>query len=409
MAAPLGVAGTLLGEDLETEAAEQPIAVRRRQPNEPTLEEIAQHYTCHEPYRDWCPHCVRGRGRSDRHFAKSHEHDALACIGIDYGYLGAELEATPLLCGKDQKQRWFHAIALPSKGVGDWSCKSFTELLRVAGHSRMVLRSDSEPSIVAFKTEVARLLSSKYGQEVLPENALTGAASSASNGLAEHAVNEIKSKVRCLKSALETFLKITVPSSHPSLTWLVSWAAITMNLFRRGPDGRTAWELRHGRSFNRQVCVFGEHLLWMAPGTRQGIESKWNHGCFLGFAILSNCAIVSDMKGDAYTSRTLRRLPPSQACDPELFLKIRATPWSPVGASRQRCLIDAPPLAFDAVPRLSRKLVMLRMRLRGCIFVVTLSCRSLGRLKVVLGVVLISLVLVQQLIVMLVVKESRIR
>ena len=111
---------------------------------------------------------------------------------MDYGYLGQELEATPLLCAKGQKHRWFYALALPSKGVGNWSCASFCEMLRLAGHARMILRSDSEAALLAFKTELGRLLTSKHGQEVVPENALTGSTTSASNGLAEHAVREIK-------------------------------------------------------------------------------------------------------------------------------------------------------------------------------------------------------------------------
>ena len=124
---------------------------RQRQPHEPSAEEMQVHWDAGcEPYRAWCPYCVAGRGRADRHSVHDHTQDGLAAIGIDYGYLGAELEATPLLCGKDQKHRWFYGLPLPAKGVGDWSCKALAEQLRLAGHCRMVIRCYSEPAMLSF-------------------------------------------------------------------------------------------------------------------------------------------------------------------------------------------------------------------------------------------------------------------
>ena len=89
---------TTEGDQLDTESAERSEVRRQRRPNEPTAEEVAAHEEHHEPYRAWCPHCVAGRGRSDKHRQSDHSQDALAVVGMDYGYLGQELEATPLLC-----------------------------------------------------------------------------------------------------------------------------------------------------------------------------------------------------------------------------------------------------------------------------------------------------------------------
>ena len=33
----------------------------------PSREEVLQHRLKHHPYRLWCPHCVRGKGREDQH------------------------------------------------------------------------------------------------------------------------------------------------------------------------------------------------------------------------------------------------------------------------------------------------------------------------------------------------------
>ena len=33
----------------------------------PTAEEVKRHYLTHVPYRSWCPHCVKGRGKEMAH------------------------------------------------------------------------------------------------------------------------------------------------------------------------------------------------------------------------------------------------------------------------------------------------------------------------------------------------------
>ena len=32
-------------------------------PRLPSRKEVEDHYLTHVPYRNWCPHCVRGRGK----------------------------------------------------------------------------------------------------------------------------------------------------------------------------------------------------------------------------------------------------------------------------------------------------------------------------------------------------------
>ena len=92
-------------DELDTESGERPNLRRQRAPAEPTAEEVIEHEEHHEPYRAWCPHCIAGRGRSDKHDQRDHQADALPVIGMDYGYLGKELDANPLFCAKDQKHR----------------------------------------------------------------------------------------------------------------------------------------------------------------------------------------------------------------------------------------------------------------------------------------------------------------
>ena len=51
-------------EDEEEEAQEP---VTRKAPKGPTKEERERHEATHLPFREWCPHCVRGRARNRPH------------------------------------------------------------------------------------------------------------------------------------------------------------------------------------------------------------------------------------------------------------------------------------------------------------------------------------------------------
>ena len=62
--------GAGLGEDMEAE--EEGIVHKEvRAPGQPTKAEREHHYLTHIPFRSWCQHCVRGRGKSAHHLKQS--------------------------------------------------------------------------------------------------------------------------------------------------------------------------------------------------------------------------------------------------------------------------------------------------------------------------------------------------
>ena len=52
----------------EEEEAQEP--ARLKDTVKPSPDEVAVHMVSHLPYRDWCPHCVRGRALSRTHMSK---------------------------------------------------------------------------------------------------------------------------------------------------------------------------------------------------------------------------------------------------------------------------------------------------------------------------------------------------
>ena len=58
-------------------------------PATPTREEVERHRRTHRPFRSWCPHCVRGKGRADRHMASGQKgvESGIPKLASDYFFI----------------------------------------------------------------------------------------------------------------------------------------------------------------------------------------------------------------------------------------------------------------------------------------------------------------------------------
>ena len=122
---------------------------------------------------------------------------------------------------------------MPSKGINEpWCTQSVVSSISRAGFERLNFRSDTKPAIVALKRAAGHILTPKFGTEIVPEEGSMG--DSSSNGLAEHAVGEVKAKARRLAHGLKRLLGQELEPTHPVVTWLIQWAAMTINIGRRG-------------------------------------------------------------------------------------------------------------------------------------------------------------------------------
>ena len=61
--------------DGEEELAAPDWRVRAGPRNQPTKRERGEHEATHVPFRDWCAHCMMGRGRTHHHVAKQKSED----------------------------------------------------------------------------------------------------------------------------------------------------------------------------------------------------------------------------------------------------------------------------------------------------------------------------------------------
>ena len=161
--------------------------------------------------------------------------------------------------------------------------------------AEVMVRSDQEPSILALKKAAAARVRPD-GVKVIPEE--SAVADSRSNGLAESTVKEVKNLARTLLSSLNAQYDHTFGGADAVVVWLVRYCGQMLTRFRRGPYGKTAYERRKGRAFQRKVPPFGEKILYQLPGVTSRshgparVEPRWEDGVYLG---------LSDRADEVYT------------------------------------------------------------------------------------------------------------
>ena len=96
---------------------------------------------------------------------------------------------------------------------------------------------------------------------------------------------DVKDAVRTNLACLVWRFGEEFAGGHRVLTWFVKYSVAVMNRCRRGPDCKTAYELRKGRKFARALPHFAWKILFMIPGVTKGVarvEPRWEDGTFLG-------------------------------------------------------------------------------------------------------------------------------
>ena len=125
------------GGPTENEADEEGRkAVIRRGVEGPTKKEREEHEATHCPYRSWCRHCVRGRGRNSPHFKKKGEEEEqegkVARVSMDYFFMSVDEEkasSNPIIVMIDESSGSVYARGTGKKGTAemDWLIKDMSE------------------------------------------------------------------------------------------------------------------------------------------------------------------------------------------------------------------------------------------------------------------------------------------
>ena len=250
--------------DAEEEAGTR-VPLKTADPRLPTAEEIDAHNLTHLPYRSWCPHCVRGKGKTMDH-RRAGKDKLVPEIHVDHCFMGSQTDVTTrcIVVAKDYSSKSVMASVVPVNGSSnEFPAKRINAFIRELGLEAqdLVLRGDQEPALQDLLAEVGRRrVPAKTFYEVSP------VGSSASNGVAERGVQTVEGQIRVL-------------------VWLVEFAGTVINRYEVGRDGKTPFERLRGKQSRLIGLEFGEKVNFRrtAVGARMAkLDSLWSDGGVLG-------------------------------------------------------------------------------------------------------------------------------
>ena len=212
-------------------------------------------------------------------------------------------------------------------------------------------------------------------QCAVPEYSAVG--ESASNGRAERAVQQIEDQARTLKSALESRIGLRIGSTHLVMAWLVGHCAIILNRFSVNPDGKTPYEVLHGKRAPDRFVELGERVYFYVPKRlRYKLDMRWQLGVCVGVSSCSNEYFVSCSNGNVLKSRAVVRVIASRRWDAKAIEGIRGVPGAMIATHDRPAAEeieahvdshlnrDADAVAAEAVPEADDKLKTLDRNIR---------------------------------------------
>ena len=334
--------GEIHEEAQEQDAEEGRKAVGMPSPIVVTRREREEHELTHLPYRSWCPHCVRGRGRNcPHHQGVKDKHDKEAMVprvALDYFFLNEEdkvKETNPMMVMKEEASGEAYARMVEHKGLregedGTWIVSDILAELRSWGHrggegGHLILKSDGESSIVAVVDEVARRL----GGKVITEKPAKG--ESQSNGAIEETGKTVREMAKVLKDAIEHKIKTKLKVEWAIMPWLIRWAAMLLSRYKVGADGKTGYERRRGRRCLIPLATFGEAVWYKRLEKDKGrnkFEIKWEKGIWLGHARDTNETLIGTKDGTT-KAFACKRLPEDERWGVDLLTMMKGIPQRP--------------------------------------------------------------------------------
>ena len=166
-----------------------------------------------------------------------------------------------ILVVKERRTKMLMATVAPSKSTGRLDAERVNAFIKELGieHLDVVAKSDQEPAIKKVVEAVGRHRGEGAGRWITE---FSPVGKSASSGVVERGIQSVQGRVRVLLDALEVRWKRTIATDECILTWIVEWAARSLNRLEIGKDGRTAYERCKGKRARHPGIEIGEAVLW---------------------------------------------------------------------------------------------------------------------------------------------------
>ena len=145
--------------------------------------------------------------------------------------------------------------------------------VKFLGYSRLVLKSDQEPSILALANAVKNTLTSN-GIDCQLESSPKGDSHGMSNVEAESAVGITQGLARTLKDFVEHKSGKAIDPKSPLLGWLIEHVGTLYTLYAyddNAKDGLTPYRKIKGRDWNIALPPFGECVYYRVRTTQTNL------------------------------------------------------------------------------------------------------------------------------------------
>lgn len=317
-------------EDEEEHGERKPMW--KSSPKEPTKEEKEDHNKTHLPFRNWCRHCIMGRGKEEACKKQDFQEIGVPEVHMDFMFMGEEgagAKTLVFLVARERTSRATFATVAPRKSSGEWLAKRVLAWMREIGCEvgPVTVKSDNEPALLALIDHLARLRAAKGASRMMVEN--SPVFSSKSNGIVERAVQSVQGLIRTLRSSVEDKWSVKLPTDHAIWPWLAEYAGYLLTRAEVGKDGRTAYERLKGKKARLQGHEFAEAVYWKRRpegGPLGKLTCLWNEGVYLGVKPTTGELIIGDERG-VWRTRTTRRRCESERWAQENVKKIAGVPW----------------------------------------------------------------------------------
>ena len=329
-----------------------------REVSMPRADMVAKHeLENHAIYRDWCPVCVQGRGRGEQHRQKLEEIKAEdgPKHSSDFYYMSTNENSAPMLAMKFGRTKKLGAVALPNKETGDFAKRFFANFVKSTGVKSFINHSDNENALLSLKRESMALVP---GVESKPREVPVG--DHQANGDIESAVRELKGQMRSIRLSLEQKLGFELDGQDPLLFWIPSFSADAINRYRKGSDGKTAYERDSGRAWDKPGLEFGEaiHLKVAVEdgGRKRDWKSKFVTCRFVGHHS-RNGSVMGLSKDGLLLSSTFNRYAKEQRWQKDLpglaWDDHRGLPWD-IKKREVKIPIEKADLSGPEIPRIPK-------------------------------------------------------
>ena len=240
----------------------------------PSETEVEQHELTHLPFRSWCRHCVRAKGKKSPHHESS--LGGASKFATDNMFMDDDGTPITILPGYDGLTKAFLANAVPCKSTSHGLAeRALAHNMLSTGHQKVILQSDQEPSVIDVKHKARTHIPTKIVYE-------SPVGDSIANGSIERANQTIQRQIRAIKDCFERQIGATTGLDSSVLKWLVRHAAWTLTTFHVGSDGKTAHQRIRGKPFNQHIAAFGEQILFKPHMTRCELDgrllARFQHG-----------------------------------------------------------------------------------------------------------------------------------